>query len=477
MEPTQPLQRTNKEMVLSALTSEVTDWSILFEKIDHLNEAEREECQQEFIKKNLRFLQILSSNFGNTDLVEAAKIETDQTLFVRKGASSVLSLPAATHCIAINQNGSRIAICYANALRLLTKDPYWISNVFEKKYRYPVTSMGFKTTDSLAISNEFGCYLLNTKTHEVTSDALKNPLLSHDGQWLMHETGDAITFAKLSVPCSFSWPLKETPIAGLHINLFAADQKTTSFVLATANKLFFTQILFTAENGITFRTRPIAKAQRPKHIADVDISRDGKKTIVVGNKDVWFYRDTTITPSSLPTTINAVRFNPKDDSIILGSTAGILLCDPEAKTYRKIVSDPIRTLALSEDGLTLAAASDRALFITSCHDLLNLSLAQHILIQRLGKKEKPESIFSDQRFVEIFKGIKNAHLKQKMVKEFEIEYKKLGYEECSVCNDQFMDTQLHCVHSFCIDCIEKWQKDGTNSCPHCRKPIVLNQVN
>ena len=44
------------------------------------------------------------------------------------------------------------------------------------------------------------------------------------------------------------------------------------------------------------------------------------------------------------------------------------------------------------------------------------------------------------------------------------------YLYCSVCSEVFRGaTRLHCGHTFCGGCIDKWEKKGNNTCPQCRE--------
>ncbi|BGP51244.1 hypothetical protein JCM10450v2_007173 [Rhodotorula kratochvilovae] len=46
--------------------------------------------------------------------------------------------------------------------------------------------------------------------------------------------------------------------------------------------------------------------------------------------------------------------------------------------------------------------------------------------------------------------------------------------ECSICGDvAFKPIRLNCGHKFCVRCLVKMQKRGQDSCPQCRKAVVL----
>lgn len=49
--------------------------------------------------------------------------------------------------------------------------------------------------------------------------------------------------------------------------------------------------------------------------------------------------------------------------------------------------------------------------------------------------------------------------------------------KCTVCNDPFNSpTTTPCDHTYCRECIERWLSEGYATCPSCRHPLSVEQL-
>ena len=460
----------------------IIDWPKFFKKIDDIaTKEQKEEYKHKLLQKVNPLLFPLANRFDHRELLEAAQFKSkdDGKKIITRNESTVITMhEGVPNRIALNNNGTALAINYGNTLQVISKKNQWGNDTCERKQRYPIQSLTFSAPQTLAFTREHAICSLDIKTKKLESHSKpsygKDILISHDGRYLLYDfinsesLSSLIALKNLRTDTIVAFEREKNDIRGC-FKSFAAHANG-NFIAATESKL-----LLGHKNNDDYALIKPTKKSRPPFIADCDIHNSGNRAVIIGRTSFHIYEigSDSMKCGSFEQTLSAsaVRFHPSDNTIILTGDSGILVLDSESLAYRRILSPSLRALALSEDGDTIAAAGNDAVFILSRTDLKkSLSIPELMLIKRLAN-ETPEKVFSATKFIEIFRNIKNPELQQRLVKVFKLNYQTLGYDECGICKDNFADKGMpQCIHSFCSDCIKGWKEDH-NTCPLCRREI------
>ncbi len=454
-------------------------------KVTELTKADKEtqeKTRSTLVAENKLLLFKLGHRLDHDDLVQAAKPLPLTQRIVSKDNSTVVTLPEAAHHIALNHDGTAVAIAYGNKLKVLQKKQGWGDDVYENTYPLPLNGIAFSGNDMLVCAHNKGFYQLALKTKDLTllprDTAALLSTISPNGKWRFTEetNGDKISCVLVDLTKKFEFPLNLSP-AVTQIKRFAADAAGENFIFASDSKIV---IMYLKVQDNTYKTKAIEINPDLQNIADIDISPDGNHRFLASDGTMTYLiktSDDTISVrfrNEAPFSINAARISPwNNNNLILGTNIGIVLFDRTKNSCFKLFSPAnksVQSVAISSDGNTIAAGTENGAYIINIKKTEHsISALELLLIKRL-EDEPSEKVFSSPTFVNIFKNFSNPTIKQNLVKTFSIDYKKLGYEECPICNDNFANIQTHCKHNFCSDCLDRI-KEVKQPCPLCRSKI------
>jgi hypothetical protein len=476
-----------KSWIINPSEHRVKKWSRFFRRIDSLGEQKKGELQKLLEIQNNPYLIYLSNYHDHAELQRAQTPYDEGTRIITKESSTTIAIPFSPQRIALNDTGTALALSYGNTLKVISKKKHWGAEVYEKTDRVAVESMAFTDPQNLALCTELQHYSLNLQTKDRKYSLIgeitpyKKPLISHNGKWLMYystEHNYSLCFRNLESNHTFGMPIAEKAFQDLRFNSFAADENGEYFALTAPMGLVMANL--TVREHTDFKIIYKHLNERTHQLVDCDIGLNGQKAATVGQNILCLYTkndsgDLDQTEIPFSSELYASRFHPLDDSIILATSDGVVLYDMTQHTSLTVLENPVKLISLSSNGHTLAAASAYALFIIdSLQTKKNISLEEHLLIKRLSTEE-PEQVLGQKKFLTIFKSIKNAHVQQKLVKAFNLDYTKYGYTDCPVCRENFSNIRLNCAHTFCGDCIEQWESEGKNTCPLCRAQISVKR--
>ena len=105
-------------------------------------------------------------------------------------------------------------------------------------------------------------------------------------------------------------------------------------------------------------------------------------------------------------------------------------------------------------------------------------LTNNNLFQMIEEFDSIHTFFSVQRVIEmtnIMEGTASNISKPTVsIENFEKLEKCNDVTDCSICFENKKENiKLNCEHIFCNRCIKKWLTEKSNTCPTCRKEIVL----
>ncbi len=105
-------------------------------------------------------------------------------------------------------------------------------------------------------------------------------------------------------------------------------------------------------------------------------------------------------------------------------------------------------------------------------------LTNNNLFQMIEEFDSIHTFFSVQRVIEminIMEGTASNISKPTIsIENFEKLEKCNDVTDCSICFENKKENiKLNCEHIFCNRCIKKWLTEKSNTCPTCRKEIVL----
>ena len=105
-------------------------------------------------------------------------------------------------------------------------------------------------------------------------------------------------------------------------------------------------------------------------------------------------------------------------------------------------------------------------------------LTNNNLFQMIEEFDSIHTFFSVQRVIEminIMEGTASNISKPTVsIENFEKVEKCNDVTDCSICFENKKENiKLNCEHIFCNRCIKKWLTEKSNTCPTCRKEIVL----
>jgi hypothetical protein len=460
--------------------------------------AKREKEKEDLVKlrtENQLLLFRLSHRFDHDDLVQAAKPSMSTQKIVTKENSTVISLPEATHKIALNHNGNAVAIAYGNKLKVLQKKSSWADDVYENGYRFPLNKVAFTTNNELVHAHNkdfFTLALKNKMLQELSRDKMALfSTISTNGKWRFIEeiVGDKILCTLFNINTGLKIESFDISKNITHVKAFVADAAGENFFVASSSKIVGMHLKI-IDN--TLNLHDFNVDTELTHISDIDISSDGNFALAAGDKSAEYFRKTNNNFYTgkkawftLPFFVSTARFSPHNNNhVILGGHNGIFLLkitnEMTATTgkYFGLFSPEnasIECLSISGDGDTIAAGTENAAYIINCKDVeKSLSASEHLLIRRLDT-ESSEKIFESPAFLNIFKNFSNPNVAQQLVKKFSIDYKKLGYEQCSICLDNYANAQTSCKHCFCSDCLDRIKEENKPVCPLCRGEISKNE--
>ena len=459
----------------------IVDWQQFFKNIEeNATQPQQKEYKHKLLQKVDPLLFPLANRFDHRELLEASQFKStdDGKKIITRDESTVITMPEGVpQRIALNANGTALAINYGNTLQVISKKNQWGNDTCERKQRYPIQSLAFSNPQTVEFTQEHTYCSFDTKTKILESHSKpsygKDILISHDGRYLLYDfinsesLSSLIALKNLRTDTIVAFEREKNDIRGC-FKSFAAHANG-NFIFATESEL----LLGHNNNNGTYDIFKPKKKSRPPFIADCDVHNSGSRAVAIGDHKFCFYEigAQKMKIGSMKEALHAVRCHPSDTSIVLATDGGIIILDSETLNCQRVVLPRLRSLALSADGNTIAAAGNDAVFILSRKDLKkSLSIAELMLIKRLAT-ETSEKVFSATKFIEISKNIKNPELQQRLVKIFKLNYQTLRYDECSICKDNFGDTTINCNHSFCSNCIEHWHDEGKNTCPLCRAPI------
>ncbi len=96
----------------------------------------------------------------------------------------------------------------------------------------------------------------------------------------------------------------------------------------------------------------------------------------------------------------------------------------------------------------------------------------------IGEFDSIHTFFSVQRVIEIINNMEimtsNISKPTVSIENFEKLEKCDNMTDCSICFENKKDNiKLNCGHIYCNRCIKKWLTEKSNTCPTCRKEIVI----
>lgn len=269
-----------------------------------------------------------------------------------------------------------------------------------------------------------------------------------------------------------------------HVNKIASDESGEKLLIASDRAFYPSLVSRNTEGEYSIRATE-ATVPCMQHITAIDVSPDGRNIVIASDQ----YLHTNSFPTQDGQTqnferlIKAVRFHPSNNSIlVVGTPEGVYTFNVINKMLLQIIgtstNNHIECLALSGDGKTIAAGSENGLYLINSSALENsLTPQEHFLLFALDinpQNNKTQLLKESPGLMKIFASIKQSYVRQNLIKLYGIDYKILGFEQCTICKDRCTDKQLECKHSFCSDCIEVWkeEKGKQASCPLCRVGIA-----
>lgn len=260
-----------------------------------------------------------------------------------------------------------------------------------------------------------------------------------------------------------------------HVTHFVSDDSLYKALIVTQNKNCHLikrngveSITFDAMNFVNFA---------PSFISTVDMTKDGKCILICNEKDGYITKEKVSERIkynfSCKDVITAAKFTTCGKFLVLAfSTTGFDLYDLKNDVILSLCNPAEHTmtcLALSGDGDTIAAGSDFGILITSCKALRALPAMAKIVLSRLELEKDNDELIKTPIFKKIFDKL-DPELKQKIIGDFKIEWKKLDISECRICLERPALSITPCNHSFCSECLNNWIKKH-KTCPLCRKEI------
>lgn len=460
-----------------------------------MKEEENKALRAQLIARTKTSLYQLSSHFDHADLLEAAKpIAYGNSKIATVGASMVVALPALAHKIALNQDGSALAVAYANNLTLYQKRRNRDESICDLAFRFPVQGLAFLNRTHLNCTHSKARCSFDLTEKTFSAPPLKErafvSTVSHNGKWLLEEAAMGITADYYCFLHNFETNYCIKPEISSKLTRFkacAVDSAGQNFILATASKIAL--LRHTMIDG-QYKTQAWAPPSLCRNqITDIDITPDGSFGLIVGDGTlcaIKFLKENEETPNYITfdaiKNAQAARFIPSERSIILSQKGVVQIVDWDVDQrvcfYHKLFSlsdETIECLAVSADSRTIAAGGENGAYLVQCKDVEQSLTIEQLQLVRALKEGKPQEIIEMPEYKEIFKTIKDPRIKQRLIKLYSINYSELGYHECSVCKDNFADSPLACKHSFCFECLEKWKDEQEKkSCPLCRAALVSN---
>ncbi len=125
--------------------------------------------------------------------------------------------------------------------------------------------------------------------------------------------------------------------------------------------------------------------------------------------------------------------------------------------------------------LSITPMSQREYSLRQSDDFSHISSDMYDMITEF---DSVHTFFSVQRVIEMINNMEmmtsNISKPTVSIENFEKLEKCNNMTDCSICFENMKDNiKLNCGHIYCNRCIKKWLTEKSNTCPTCRKEIVI----